>query len=465
MTIGPGPLLVFERLGVGELLLGLWCTRRSGHVRYFRASKIAARLAARASRCQLLRLADFPARYTPIQDLARQWDDEERLGAAIDRSRLRLFQKRHPAFDFSLAIKKGLLWYYERRAATALFMLDFAQCTTPIYLYPEDDFPFENEWSIEVRRNIVIQRGRGYRLLRSFNALIGNLVESAELFFRAAHFMWRHRSIEQLPDRSFPLAARLHDYLHGEKDRSTFNSYCNYDVFCVNGEYYARHFQSLGACVTHFEATGSHILDWFYRAQQNGPSDQLKAMTRGYKVVAAYSTGVDERYLATKDVAIRFFRAMQAYAEHNPQALVIFRLHPAEFGAAWAIETYRSDPPRLQVVGPEVATYDLMTLADLVTTPFSTVGIEALAGGKPTVFINLTGDPELLNYHYYSPRLMISDECEINAAFDRYLSGERVIPIDLQDDITRAHMTAFDGQAAKRIGAVLRRYADGEKPA
>jgi hypothetical protein len=46
MTFRLKPLIVFERAGVGELALGLWCAWHSGHVRYFRATKIAARWAA-----------------------------------------------------------------------------------------------------------------------------------------------------------------------------------------------------------------------------------------------------------------------------------------------------------------------------------------------------------------------------------------------------------------------------------
>lgn len=166
-------------------------------------------------------------------------------------------------------------------------------------------------------------------------------------------------------------------------------------------------------------------------------------------------------------------RAMMRAAAQISGAQLVFKLHPYEQdGLVEATVSACRAAEGVRVV-QRYGILDLVEAADVVVTRHSSVGVEAMALGKPVLVLNLTGDRDATPYVAEKAALGVYREADLVGAL-RTLLGEREGVAErgrAAADFVRRYLGAMDGKADVRVadlveglvlsGADERKTADG----
>lgn len=101
--------------------------------------------------------------------------------------------------------------------------------------------------------------------------------------------------------------------------------------------------------------------------------------------------------------------------------------------------------------------YDLLHASDLVVTAWSTVGMEAVALGKPLLIINLTGQPDHIPYVTQRIAMGVYQPEDVKPALKQLLTSEVPIPeyAENRKKFIRQHLTRDDGRSAERLADLM----------
>lgn len=258
------------------------------------------------------------------------------------------------------------------------------------------------------------------------------------------------------------------NYLHGDtssNNRWTFNdAYHDFDFFCVNGPFVQARFESMGSGVKNYQLCGSVYLDrlFEYASGRRPVSEELVALKQRYTLILAAASDVDGVQV-TASMAGAYYQALERYLRHNSRAFVLVKVHPADIlhgVCPW--EPAADVVSRMRLIRDEFVTYELVTASDLVVVMVSSVGIESVAAGRPVLYLNFSGNPEIIYYKRYAPHMVIENERDVVPRLDDVLvGGERVISPKTQREIVSNHFVAFDGLAWRRVGECVAGCLEG----
>jgi glycosyltransferase involved in cell wall biosynthesis len=150
-------------------------------------------------------------------------------------------------------------------------------------------------------------------------------------------------------------------------------------------------------------------------------------------------------------------RAAERFLDHQ----LVFKVHPREDVARYQSLLAKLDACNV-VIAQQVDLNALLQASDLVITGFSTVALEAMIFQRPVLIINLTGEPDPVDYVSSGAALGAYAPQDIVKQMERLLTDAEVNAA-LSENRRRYVMDQLykvDGQAARRVVELMQRLAD-----
>jgi hypothetical protein len=116
-------------------------------------------------------------------------------------------------------------------------------------------------------------------------------------------------------------------------------------------------------------------------------------------------------------------------------------------------------------VAIEYDLYNLLNASDVVATAYSTVGMEAVALGKPLLIVNLTGQPDPIPYVEEGVALGVYQPDRVSAAMSHLLTTGQPHRdwAQRRQDFIRRHLTSDDGRSAERLAHLMREMIESKQ--
>lgn len=176
-------------------------------------------------------------------------------------------------------------------------------------------------------------------------------------------------------------------------------------------------------------------------------------------LVTNQSGGVG-RLLQPGEGAELFEAIFQTFADHLPDLVLIVRQHPAED---------RGIPQRLAArfrltvaLNPEAELAELIDLADVIISQYTTAGLEAIIKGKPVVYLNLFCVPDLVPFAKVGAAIGVYAPEELAPAVRAALEDPTVRQ-ELaagRQRLLREYLSDLDGRATERVVALVKGIAE-----
>lgn len=149
---------------------------------------------------------------------------------------------------------------------------------------------------------------------------------------------------------------------------------------------------------------------------------------------------------------IKNFKAVFETMQNLKDATLIIKQHPGE-GRKYTkmIERYLNSYKLNAVVTPkESDTYELLFVCDLMMTRHSTTAMEAVALNKPVIILNLSGEPDPVEYVKEGVALGVYDEKNLKATIDKLLKDDLELAKNRNEYIGK-YLYKIDGKATERV--------------
>jgi len=243
---------------------------------------------------------------------------------------------------------------------------------------------------------------------------------------------------------------------HGVRTDSPWIEDQLFDRFAVFGPSTSEVFVKRGNAPTIFVPTGVPRYDRLFRREGIKSREQVAAelgLDLGRPIIAFAS----QRAWGRMTPAVKretLLALLRARRQTDAQLVVKLRHGQLDYVPPEAIR----EPGWEHVkVTAEYNLYDLLNASDVVVTAYSTVGMEAVALGKPLLIINLTGQPDLIPYVQEGVALGVYQSDHVGQALLHLLSTGRPNPDWAQhrQDFIRRHLTSDDGHSAERVARLM----------
>lgn len=127
---------------------------------------------------------------------------------------------------------------------------------------------------------------------------------------------------------------------------------------------------------------------------------------------------------------------------------LVIKLHPGEDQRALLYKKNKLFMP--VIAGKKADTYALLYASDLMITRHSTTATEAVALNKPVVILNLSGEPDPVEYVKESVALGVYDEKDLKATIEKLLQDDSELAQNRRKYIEK-HLYKIDGKATERV--------------
>ena len=242
-------------------------------------------------------------------------------------------------------------------------------------------------------------------------------------------------------------------FMHGEKVYTVQGgALVEYDNFLVWGEYYKNLFEKLMYRGKKITVVGNPAYDRI--AGYKVTNAELLQIRNSYKKIisvytqSSYGVPVERQTQIVSDVC--------NYVRDKPDVCVFVKHHPYEF--RYPTPDYDAiicDLQNVKRCHKEYELYDLIAISDLILTPHSTVGLEAILFRKNVMYLNYGAVKHFLPYALEGSAIELNDSTEFGYYVDGLLSGS--IELDQQNTIN-LHANGLDGQATQHSYDVVARH-------
>lgn len=235
------------------------------------------------------------------------------------------------------------------------------------------------------------------------------------------------------------------------------NSYQCCHAYCFPGEFHrellkwnTRYCRS--TCVI---GAGLYGLDETYRRVQAGTLPGRYAKLRAHhRIVGAFASSFQEDFFITREMTLRFYRAVLRIPELYPDVVVVLRPKGTEFADPEFRRLVDEAGPRV-ILEEAIWTYDLLPVFDLmICIAASSVGLEGLMAGRRVIFFD---EARFLDHPYerYDPMLVARSPDELMERVRRVLERDEYVDPNVLDHIRRYHGLTFDGRVVERFRRVI----------
>jgi UDP-N-acetylglucosamine 2-epimerase len=146
------------------------------------------------------------------------------------------------------------------------------------------------------------------------------------------------------------------------------------------------------------------------------------------------------------------FKAVFEMMHNIKNATLIIKQHPGEGGEyTKMIKKFLNKYKINAVITPKSSdTYEQIFACDLMITRHSTTAIEAVALNKPVIILNLSGEPDLVEYVKESVALGVYDEKDLKATIEKLLKDDSELAKNRAKYIEK-YLYKIDGKATERV--------------
>jgi len=130
---------------------------------------------------------------------------------------------------------------------------------------------------------------------------------------------------------------------------------------------------------------------------------------------------------------------------------LVIKLHPDEDQSAPLYAENRSYKPL--ILGRDVDIYGLLFACDLLITKNSTTALEAAVLNKPVIILNLSNEPDQVNYVHEGIALGVYESADLASAIKRSLDDDQLLE-QLKagrENYVEKYLYKNDGNATKRV--------------
>jgi hypothetical protein len=131
---------------------------------------------------------------------------------------------------------------------------------------------------------------------------------------------------------------------------------------------------------------------------------------------------------------------------------LVIKLHPAEDQKASLYTKDKSFEP--VIIGRNADTLALIFTCDLLIARYSTTVMEAVALNKPVIILNLSGEPDPVDYVKEDVALGVYKEEDLTPAFEKLLKDDSELAGNRKKYIEK-HLYKIDGKATERVVTLL----------
>jgi len=236
------------------------------------------------------------------------------------------------------------------------------------------------------------------------------------------------------------------NFMHGEKMYMLRDALAKYDDFLVWGEYYKDLFEKLryrGEKITIVGNLGYGKINGY--EVTNADLQEIRNLHK--KIISVYPQPTYG--LASVEWQTQMMSDVCSYARDRADVFVLVKHHPNEFRYPTPdYDEVIGDLQNVKRCHNEYELYDLIAISDLILTPYSTVGLEAILFGKNVVYLNYGAVKHLVPYALEGSAIEISNNTEFEYYIDALLSG--TIKLNQQKTIN-THANGLDSQGTQRM--------------
>ena len=235
------------------------------------------------------------------------------------------------------------------------------------------------------------------------------------------------------------------------KTDEDFTNYVLPDITCVQGEYEKRILLKQGYPKEKVVVTGQPRYDLLYYADRIYDKKQIfKQLNLDVnKELIVWTTQTHGLSLEENKKNID---AIYSTVKSLKNVQLVIKLHPGEDQRA---ALYKKDKSVNTIIkGKGMDTYALLYAGDLMVTRHSTTAMEAVALNKPVIVLNLSGEPDPVEYVEEGVALGVYKEEDLKIAIKRLLKDDSELAKNRAKYIER-YLYKIDGKASERVVNVI----------
>lgn len=158
------------------------------------------------------------------------------------------------------------------------------------------------------------------------------------------------------------------------------------------------------------------------------------------------------------------FKAMFESFKNITEVTLIIKQHPGE-GKKYTkmIKNALKDYNLNTVIPPKRSdTYEQLYVCDIMVTKNSTTAMEAVALNKPVIVLNLSGEPDAIEYVEEGVALGVYDEKELKPTIEKLLKDDSELA-ENRDKYIQKYLYKVDGKSTERVVRLIERTLDEQE--
>jgi hypothetical protein len=254
-------------------------------------------------------------------------------------------------------------------------------------------------------------------------------------------------------------------YMHSREEISSTGSvrvpYCPLpDVTAVHGNYHKEILTKESAYPEErVVVTGHPMYDVMASADRIFDKNQLlkKLNLDSDKKIILWTT---QSHVLPKEENVKNIAAVFDAMNGLKSYQLVVKLHPGEDRGATLYRMNRSYTPA--ILGKEAEILALIYLSDLVITKYSTSATEAIALNKPVIIMNLSGEPDLVDYVRDGVAFGVYNAEDLRKSIEKLMEQYDGLSQG-REKYLKSHLYKVDGKARNRIVSLIKGLTDKSK--
>ncbi len=147
-------------------------------------------------------------------------------------------------------------------------------------------------------------------------------------------------------------------------------------------------------------------------------------------------------------------------ASIKDDAQLLIKLHPDEDQNAPLYHENTLHQP--MILKRDMNTSALLSICDLMITKNSTTAMEAVILNKPVIILNLSSEPDRVNYVHEGVALGIYDPANLSPAIEKLLDDSSILQ-GKREEYIKKYLYKVDGKATERVVSLIKSLLDESK--
>lgn len=297
-------------------------------------------------------------------------------------------------------------------------------------------------------REILIRIIQCRHIAKEFNPKVILIPTDGDLFKNVEYAFFNNLGIKYI------------NYMHGDKNYDVELAFIEFHKMAVWGKHYINLYEKkLRAKKGMIEVTGNQLFDEIpkYKIKDK----ELLILKNKYSRVVSVFTQWANSHDIVKSQYIMIQKVVN-FINKSKNIYLIVKHHPLEFqhlNLDCKPLLKKIEDRRIEITN-EKRLYDILAVSDLVITPWSTVGLEAILFKKPVLFMNFGDKPRLLEYPKFNAAIEINDPEESEFYLDKMLFDEKYKEKIDYNKVKKNWANNLDGLSHFRLKEIIENIID-----